>query len=56
MNVKINKDEIEFPYKISRGISTQYIALELLKKKLIDCKEIIDTSLEFKNDLMEKFN
>jgi hypothetical protein len=55
MNVKINKDIIEFPYKISKGISTQYIALELLKKKLVDCQEIIETSLEFKNELIEKF-
>lgn len=53
MNVNINKDNIEFPYKISRGISTQYIALELLKKKLIDCQEIIDTSLEFKENLIK---
>ena len=53
MNVKIDKDNIEFPYKISRGISTQYIALELLKKKLVDCEEIIDTSLEFKENLIK---
>ena len=31
MNVKIEDENIEFPYKISEGISTQYIALELLK-------------------------
>ena len=53
MNVKINKDNIEFPYKISRGISTQYIALELLKNRLIDCEEIIDTALEFKENLIK---
>ena len=51
MNVKIDKDNIEFPYKISRGISTQYIALELLKNKLLDCGEIIETALEFKKNL-----
>ncbi len=52
VNIKQN-DEIEFPYKISRGISIQYIALELLKKKLLDCEEIIDTALEFKKDLIK---
>ena len=53
MNVKIDKDNIEFPYKISRGISTQYIALELLKNKLLDCEEIIETALEFKKNLIK---
>ena len=53
MNVIINDNNIEFPYKISRGISTQYIALELLKKRLTDCQEIIDISLEFKNNLIK---
>ena len=54
MSVNIKDDnEIEFPYKISKGISIQYIALELLKKKLIDCEEIIDTALEFKKNLIK---
>jgi len=52
MNVNINNNNIVFPYKISKGISVQYIALELLKKKMVDCQEIIDTSLEFKKKLI----
>lgn len=55
MNVKMNNGVIEFPYKISEGISTQYIALELLNNSLDNCKEIIETSLEFKKDLINKF-
>tara|TARA_R110001592_G_scaffold353858_1_gene653088 strand:- start:427 stop:915 length:489 start_codon:yes stop_codon:yes gene_type:complete len=54
MNVKIEDENIEFPYKISEGISTQYIALELLNKKLKSCREIIETSLEFKKKLIKK--
>tara|TARA_B100001093_G_C26806155_1_gene1005570 strand:+ start:232 stop:2061 length:1830 start_codon:yes stop_codon:yes gene_type:complete len=54
MNVKIEDENIEFPYKISEGISTQYIALELLNKKLKSCREIIETSLEFKKNLIKK--
>ena len=53
MNVKIDENNIQFPYKISRGISTQYIALELLKNKLSDCEDIIDTALEFKKNLIK---
>ena len=54
MSVNIKDDNnIEFPYKLSRGISIQYIALELLKKKLVDCEEIIETALEFKENLIK---
>ena len=56
MNVKMNNGVIEFPYKISEGISTQYIALELLNKKLKSCREIIETSLEFKKNLISKIS
>jgi len=53
MNVEVTNDKIQFPYKISKGISIQYIALELLKKKLINCQDIIDTSLEFKKKILK---
>lgn len=55
MNVKMNNGVIEFPYKISEGITTQYIALELLNNSLDNCKEIIEIYLEFKKNLINKF-
>jgi energy-coupling factor transporter ATP-binding protein EcfA2 len=65
MNVKIIKDDkdikdIIFPYKITKGISTQYIALELLKKKLKTTNdndiysEIINNALLFKKNISSK--
>lgn len=51
----MNNGVIEFPYKISEGITTQYIALELLNNSLDNCKEIIEIYLEFKKNLINKF-
>ena len=52
MNAIVNKNEIVFPYKLSEGLSKQYIALELLKNNLNDNKDIINDSIEFKNELL----
>ena len=52
MNAIVNKNKIIFPYKLSTGLSKQYIALELLKNNLNDNKNIIDDSIQFKNELL----
>lgn len=46
----IENNNIIFPYKISKGISTQYIALELLKKNGFD-NDIIEEAIRIKNEL-----
>jgi DNA mismatch repair ATPase MutS len=52
MNVKVNCDGIiEFPYKINQGISTQYIALELLKINGFD-EGIIKEALSLKSRIL----
>lgn len=52
MKVNItNNGAILFPYVLSKGISRQYIALELLKKNQFD-EEIIETALSIKNNLL----
>jgi energy-coupling factor transporter ATP-binding protein EcfA2 len=48
MNVIMEGENIIFPYKLSKGVSKQYIALELLKKKGFD-QDIIDEALKIKN-------
>lgn len=48
MNVVIDGDDISFPYKLTKGISKQYIALELLKQKGFD-QDIIDEAILIKN-------
>lgn len=48
MNVIIDGENIQFPYKLSKGISKQYIALELLKQKGFD-QDIIDEAIVIKN-------
>tara|TARA_B110000261_G_C13088405_1_gene358875 strand:- start:507 stop:2402 length:1896 start_codon:yes stop_codon:yes gene_type:complete len=60
MNAIIENDNIIFPYKISKGLSKQYIALELLKNKLLNNdnksiinKDIIKESIKFKNELFK---
>lgn len=56
MNVRINKDkdnDIEYPYKMSKGVSKQYIALELLRKNGFD-DEIIADALDVKAKLLSK--
>lgn len=49
MNVEINPitQEIKFPYKLSKGISKQYIALELLKQKGFD-EDILEEAIAIK--------
>ena len=53
MNVSINKEtnEIKFPYILNKGISKQYIALELLKKNGFD-EELIDDAMNIKNSIV----
>lgn len=48
MESLIDNDDIIFPYKLKKGISTQYIALELLKKNGFD-KDIIENAINIKN-------
>ena len=51
MNVaKDDEGNMIFPYKINRGISRQYIALELLKNNGFDA-DIIEEALTIKNRL-----
>ena len=52
----IKNDTIEFPYKIKKGYSKQYIALELLKnnKNLQKNKDIFEEAIKFKNNLFKK--
>lgn len=50
MNVIIDDESITFPYKLEKGYSRQYIALELLKKNGFD-SDIIDEALEIKKRL-----
>lgn len=47
MNVVIDGEDITFPYKLSKGVSKQYIALELLKQKGFD-QDIIDEAILIK--------
>lgn len=48
MNVEIKDSSIEFPYKLEKGYSKQYIALELLKNNGF-AQDIIDEALKIKN-------
>ena len=50
MNVINENDTIIFPYKLEKGFSRQYIALELLRKNGFD-EEIINDAIEIKNRL-----
>ena len=52
MNVIQREDEIKYPYKVSPGISRQYIALELLKKNGFD-KDVVEDALEIKERLSQ---
>lgn len=54
MNVDIdaNNNVVQYPYKLSKGISRQYVALELLKKSGFD-KDIIDEAVSIKNDILK---
>lgn len=51
MNVMMDpRGNMSFPYKISRGVSKQYIALELLKKNGFDV-DIIEEAIDIKKRL-----
>jgi DNA mismatch repair protein MutS len=45
-------NEIIYPYKIKKGVSYDYIALELIKKNNFD-QDIIDDAINIKNELLE---
>lgn len=51
----IKNEEINFTYKIKKGISNQYIALEILRTNNFD-KDIIDASIDIKNNIMSLKN
>jgi DNA mismatch repair ATPase MutS len=53
MNVEIDEktNHITFPYKLSKGVSKQYIALELLREKGFD-KDILDEAIELKKKFL----
>jgi len=53
MSVEINKDDIKFPYKLSKGVCTQFIALELLKKNGFD-EDLIKNAIEIKEKISNK--
>lgn len=53
MNVIIKGENITFPYKLIKGLSKQYIALELLKQNGFDDK-IINEAINIKNKLTSK--
>lgn len=54
MNVQIEKDKtITYPYRVSKGISRQFIALELLKQNGFD-KKIVDDALIIKENLLRQ--
>lgn len=54
MNVRYDENgEITYPYKLKRGVSTQYIALELLKRNGFE-SSIIDEAIRIKNTLLLK--
>ena len=48
MSVNIHENGIDYPYKLQKGISKQYIALELLKDRGFD-PSIINKALEIKS-------
>lgn len=57
MNVQLDKNDnvISYPYKLRKGISNQYIALELLKLNGYD-RSIIDDAINLKYFLLNKTN
>jgi len=50
MNVLIDNGNISFPYRLVKGFSKQYIALELLKQNGFD-EKLINDAIEIKNKL-----
>ena len=54
MNLDRDNGEIIFNYKITKGISDEYIALELFKKKNF-AKKIVDKAYKIQEDIRDKF-
>ena len=54
MNAIVEKDSIKFPYKLHKGFSKQFVALELLKnnKLLENNKELFEEAIKFKKELL----
>ena len=54
MNVNIDKDtnEITYPYRLNKGVSKQYVALDLLKKRGFD-ESIINNAMKIKNKFIK---
>jgi DNA mismatch repair ATPase MutS len=50
MDANLSKPTISYPYKLSKGVSKQYIALELLKSKFDE--DIINKAIEIKSKLI----
>lgn len=48
-----NEGRIVYPYRITEGISRQYIALELLREEDID-SSVVDHAISIKNNLLKK--
>lgn len=53
MNVNLdeNNNVVSYPYKLYRGVSRQYIALELLRKNGFD-NDLIDEAVQIKNSFL----
>lgn len=51
MNVNVIDSDIVYPYKLSSGVSKQYIALELLKKNGFNA-DIVEDALAIKNSIL----
>ena len=55
VNVNRINNKIKFPYKIEKGISNDFIALELLKEKGFNNK-FLDNAINVKEKLNSEFN
>ncbi len=55
VNIERNNGKILFPYKIEKGISNEYIALELLKEKGFD-DSFIENAINIKKKINSEFN
>ena len=54
MNAIVKEGSIKFPYKLHKGFSKQFVALELLKnnKLLENNKELFEEAIKFKKELL----
>ena len=53
MNVIKDADDITYPYELEKGVSQQYIALDLLKKNGFD-DDVIDEAVALRNKLVTR--